>query len=443
VKTFSKILLGLTLAATSLAQTILQIGTVSSGQVTPAPPAGGAATFSSITNTGLTAGRVVYSTTAGLETDSAAFTFSAGTLTLGTNVSAPQLTSTIAIGTAPFVVTSTTQVANLNAATAGTVTTNANLTGPITSVGNATSVAAQTGTGSTFAMQASPTIITPTISTITAAAGQNFTASAVGGASLALNSAGGFTLATASNQQGTINTGAGSLVITGSFPAAQMSGGSGASMNLQSGNDTGVVSLGLCRDTAGVRANGFFITNDTSSGTVNDLVLARRVSNMDTTVLRIANATGAATFAGTIKHGGLAFVTAQYDATTNTTLANVPGLSVTVVAGGTYKFRVTLHLTPDTVGGQKVRMAGTATATTIIYEVVSINNTTNATIISSRITDLGTTSASAASGTSDYTTLEGYIVVANGGTLTCQFAQTASNGTSSVLVGSLMEVFGG
>ena len=65
-----------------------------------------------------------------------------------------QLISTVAIGTAPLVVTSTTPVANLsiggNAATAttaaacsgnaATVTTNANLTGDITSVGNATTL---------------------------------------------------------------------------------------------------------------------------------------------------------------------------------------------------------------------------------------------------------------------------------------------------------------
>jgi len=55
-------------------------------------------------------------------------------------ITGTQFISDIAIGTAPFVVTSTTQVANLNAATAGnadTVTTNANLTGHVTSTGNA------------------------------------------------------------------------------------------------------------------------------------------------------------------------------------------------------------------------------------------------------------------------------------------------------------------
>jgi hypothetical protein len=87
---------------------------------------------------------------------------SAGALSGLTTISlSGQLTSTLATGTAPLVVASTTQVANLyaaRAALADTVTTNANLTGPITSVGNATAVASQTGTGSTFVMSASPTL---------------------------------------------------------------------------------------------------------------------------------------------------------------------------------------------------------------------------------------------------------------------------------------------
>ncbi len=83
----------------------------------------------------------------------------------GTSLSVSgQLTSTIATGTAPLAVTSTTRVANLNAATAGTadtVTINANLTGVITSSGNATSIASQTGTGTKFVTDTSPTLVTP------------------------------------------------------------------------------------------------------------------------------------------------------------------------------------------------------------------------------------------------------------------------------------------
>lgn len=89
-----------------------------------------------------------------------------GALTFGAAAGATlsltgQLTSTLGVGTAPFVVTSTTRVANLNvaaAALADTVTTNANLTGPITSIGNATAVASQTGAGSKFVMDTGPTI---------------------------------------------------------------------------------------------------------------------------------------------------------------------------------------------------------------------------------------------------------------------------------------------
>ncbi len=56
-------------------------------------------------------------------------------------LSGTQLTSTIATGTAPLVITSTTPVANLSiGGNAATVTTNANLTGMVTSVGNATTV---------------------------------------------------------------------------------------------------------------------------------------------------------------------------------------------------------------------------------------------------------------------------------------------------------------
>ena len=62
----------------------------------------------------------------------------------GTSLSVSgQLTSTIADGTAPLVVTSTTPVANLSiGGNAATVTTNANLTGDVTSSGNTTTIGA-------------------------------------------------------------------------------------------------------------------------------------------------------------------------------------------------------------------------------------------------------------------------------------------------------------
>jgi hypothetical protein len=66
-----------------------------------------------------------------------------GAITSAAGITGTQLTSTIATGTAPLVVTSTTPVANLNiGGNAATVTTNANLTGDVTSSGNATTIGA-------------------------------------------------------------------------------------------------------------------------------------------------------------------------------------------------------------------------------------------------------------------------------------------------------------
>ncbi|NOQ28270.1 MAG: hypothetical protein GQ564_23145, partial [Bacteroidales bacterium] len=160
-----------------------------------------------------------------------------GNINATADIYGDQLVSTIADGTAPLIITSTTPVANLsiggNAATvttnanltgevtsvgntatvtntaviskvltgytsgAGAVAatdnileaiqkldgnnaTNANLTGPITSIGNATSVASQTGTGSTFVMNTSPTLVTPDLGTPSALVGTNITGTATG-----------------------------------------------------------------------------------------------------------------------------------------------------------------------------------------------------------------------------------------------------------------------
>lgn len=147
------------------------------------------------------------------------------------------------------------------------------------------------------------------------------------------------------------------------------------------------------------------------------------------------------TAAGTINHAGLKIVSTQFDATT-TTLATVTGLSVAVVAGKTYKFRAVLHVAADAVGGLKYTVAGTATATSVIWQQIAYNAATGAAISSSRTTSLGTTSNFITT-TSDFIAIDGSIVVNAGGTLVIQAAQQAANGTSSVLIGSNLEVFGG
>src|SRR5207244_4059124 len=64
--------------------------------------------------------------------------------------------------------------------------------------------------------------------------------------------------------------------------------------------------------------------------------------------------------------GGLSGrVSTQFDKT-NTTLADITGLSVTLTAGRTYRFVATLHVSPDAVGGHKSAMARTVTGTASI-----------------------------------------------------------------------------
>lgn len=132
--------------------------------------------------------------------------------------------------------------------------------------------------------------------------------------------------------------------------------------------------------------------------------------------------------------GLAARVTTQFDKT-NTTLATVTGLSRNVESGRTYSFRAVLHFDADLTGGGKFAIEGTATATSVIYEIVQVCNASNLNTITSRQTALAG-SAGQAGCTAGVTYIDGTIVVNAGGTLIPSFAQNAASGTSSVLVNS-------
>lgn len=127
-------------------------------------------------------------------------------------------------------------------------------------------------------------------------------------------------------------------------------------------------------------------------------------------------------------------VSTQFDKTSDTTLANVTGLTATVVAGKFYRFEATLYTSSNVAGGVKAAIAGTATATAIVYEGI----TTDAGLSTqTRATALATAVGAVTAVTAGYIRITGTIQVNAAGTLTVQFAQNASNGTaSSVLVGS-------
>lgn len=126
--------------------------------------------------------------------------------------------------------------------------------------------------------------------------------------------------------------------------------------------------------------------------------------------------------------------TAQVDRATSTTLTNITGLSIDVVAGATYNFVSRISGTATASGGAKFAIGGTCTATSISYTGVNFNGTT--TNARSTTTTLGNAVGASTAVLTD-ATIYGSIVVNKGGTLTVQIAQNASHSdTTSAYVNS-------
>jgi hypothetical protein len=130
-------------------------------------------------------------------------------------------------------------------------------------------------------------------------------------------------------------------------------------------------------------------------------------------------------------------VTSQFDKT-DTTLADVTGLSADVEAGKAYSFEATLFVTQDATGDARVGIGGSATATDIRFSVYT--SPTNGNVRRQTFSALGSASNIYDDGTDVEYRISGTITVNAGGTLTVIFAQRAASGTSSVLVGSYFHV---
>jgi len=168
-------------------------------------------------------------------------------------------------------------------------------------------------------------------------------------------------------------------------------------------------------------------------------------SNGDAGFSRIANSTVSITNGsggkGYLQQGGDSRVAADFSKTSDTTLANVTGLSVTVGAGRTYTFEAILYTTSNVAGGVKFAIGGTATATSIVTEAIAFDAANTTEPVQTRAAALGTALISTTALTVAYVRITGTITVSAGGTLTVQFAQNASNGTAStVLRGSTFMV---
>lgn len=141
-----------------------------------------------------------------------------------------------------------------------------------------------------------------------------------------------------------------------------------------------------------------------------------------------------------ITRKGTKRVSTQFNKT-DANLAVVTGLQVTLRAGLTYKFRALLFVDANLTGGSKytVGSTGTLTATAIIYNINLLDNATSAWTITARHTALSGTSGQAGT-TAGLCEIEGLITVNAGGDLAVAFAQNTASGTSSVLVGSTLEI---
>ena len=118
--------------------------------------------------------------------------------------------------------------------------------------------------------------------------------------------------------------------------------------------------------------------------------------------------------------------------TSDTTLANITGLTRNVEAGRTYYFETELSTTSANTGGVKFAISGTATATSIDYEGVLRDGTTIS--AATRATALDTTVCAVTAVTAATCRIRGVIVVNAAGTLTVQFAQNASDGSASTVL---------
>jgi hypothetical protein len=130
--------------------------------------------------------------------------------------------------------------------------------------------------------------------------------------------------------------------------------------------------------------------------------------------------------------------TADFDKTSDTTLAAVPGLSVNLVAGKNYRFTIRLHCVSVTSGGVKVTCGGTVTAGVFIADANLFYGSSGQ--VQARATSVtGGLISTAGANPNPYVEITGFISVSVGGTFLVQFAQGTSIATkSTVKVGSSM-----
>lgn len=129
-------------------------------------------------------------------------------------------------------------------------------------------------------------------------------------------------------------------------------------------------------------------------------------------------------------------VTTQVNVTSNTSVADVSALTASLVSGQTYEFVANLHVN-NVIGGHKIAMGGTCSASSYIHAANFFLTPTSSTTF--QVMTKG--NASGDSSACTFIQVIGTIACSSSGTLVVQFAQNASDpGASSILVGSTFKV---
>ena len=224
------------------------------------------------------------------------------------------------------------------------------------------------------------------------------------------------------------------LNLTGAILNADLAGSIANAKLANSSVTIGSTSISL--GSSSTTLTGLTSVNGTSSATIS--------FNSDTGINRQAAKVVSASSGGTNIDGwfvdaGTSRVSTQFDKT-NTTLADVSGLSANVIAGRTYSFDAVLFLTMDATGLGKAAIGGTATATNIVFDGWCSRTAQSSILSVGFVNSMGTATTAFGTNTIKTVTLRGTITVNTGGTLTVQFAESSASGTSSVLVGSTFTV---